>query len=189
MVDSTVRAEDPHEAFFLVSRWQELPDGTREKELADVALRVLAHALFDPCPAIEALADPTILERFLAHAHAAGLSMDWTLHLELAAWLRSIDPYRERIDEEALVQAMAAAASRFVVLDRGPSCGVALACAHAPNRLVTAWKCSAPDVGKRIELLSVEETPPLPALFGYFFFPSFELDAFLPWTGVGPIVT
>lgn len=120
-----------------------LPAKSRERALASLALRQLWHAVFDPCPKLMAGFPPdgkTILEPFLAHAGAKGLSMGWPLHAHLLLWLR--ESGRAEVPG-ARVELLAAAAANWAVSDQTPDRGVLIHHAGGDGESVAAWKSGA----------------------------------------------
>lgn len=171
----------PYDAFLSLEKWRSLPRASRERAIAEHALRGILHSLLDPCPQIDRLGGQDIFERFVTWADHRRLSLGWRAHLHLLSWLTEDEVYRDRVADEHLIEAMAAAASRWAMLDRGPGCGVVIGCRLVRDRLVVGWKCRSPEEGKQIELVSVEDLEAPEGLTGYFIVPGFELDEYAPW--------
>lgn len=149
----------------------------------DTSLRVYWHTLFDTCPSLLELSGPeglSIFHPFMSWAADHRLRMDWTLYLQLYAWLTRSE-FRHRLNDRHEQQLVAAAAARWATSDRGPSAGVAISRQGSADLLV-GWKCRRIDQGREIEVIALDTPLPSPdGLFGYFFIPDFELAHFPGW--------
>lgn len=150
------------DALFTRSAAAALPEGSRERALATYALRRFWHALFDPCPGLARLygdKNREFLDPFLEHAASKGLSMRWTLHVQLLLWMRE---RRSAPPDAALTQELlAAAAARWANEDQSDAKGLLLYAAGSPDMGLAAWKLSAADRDVRVVLLDLP-APDLP---------------------------
>ncbi|WP_394832102.1 hypothetical protein LVJ94_36845 [Pendulispora rubella] len=163
-----------------------LLEGTRERAVAEFAMRLRWHGLFDPCPRVLALCPPDgadVFRRFLAWADRAKSKMDWSLHLELLVWLSRDPTHRDALDEDMILELLAAAASKWAIYDRGPNKGIVLGCQRTPCTLVVGWKCLSTERGRTVALAATSEpaTEDLETLVGYFEVAGASLDSLAPW--------
>ncbi|WP_394822059.1 hypothetical protein [Pendulispora albinea] len=157
-------------SYLSLARARTLPEGTRERAVAEFAMRLRWHTLFDPCPRVLALAPPDgadIFRRFSDWLDQAKPSMDWTLHLHLLAWLLRDPPYAGAVDEPMVIELLAAAASKWAIFDRGPREGIVLGSERVKKALIVGWKCRAPDTGRTIEVATLAGDLELESLVGY----------------------
>jgi uncharacterized repeat protein (TIGR04061 family) len=148
----------------------------------DASVRVYWHHLFDICPLLLEMSPPDggkIFGPFMAWADERGLTLDWNFYLWVYDWLLQSE-FRERLNENVLLEIMGAAVARWAILDKGPNCGVVIGCRDTQN-LVVGWKVRKVDEGRQVELLEIEGIPAPPELFGCFFVPDFELTEFPGW--------
>jgi len=180
-------SEEPlvYQALLSLEKGRSLPEGTRERELAEVALRGWWHALFDPCPTlIKEVCPPDgadVFPRFLKWADQAHPSMKWSLHLHLFSWLLADEKYGPAITDTMLAEAMAAAASRWAIFDRSSSGGIVLACQRLPDRVIAGWKCQSASKGRTVNMLKVSGELKLGDMWGFFEVQGTSLKAFEPW--------
>lgn len=147
------------EALFTRAGAQALPEGSKERALAALALRRLWHAVFDPCPELSKLygdKNREFLDPFLEQAAARDLSMRWSLHAHLLLWMRGGVP--EALEQELL----AAAAARWANEDQTDAKGMLLYRAGSQEGALAAWKLSGPEADVRVVLVSLP-APDLPA--------------------------
>jgi len=164
-----------------------LPEGTRERAVAEFAMRLRWHGLFDPCPRVLALCPPDgadVFRRFLAWADRTAATMNWSLHLELLVWLSRDPTYRNALDEDTVLELLAAAASKWAIYDRGPNKGIVLGCQRTPCTLVVGWKCLSTERGRTVALATISEsaTEDLETLVGYFEVAGASLESLAPWS-------
>lgn len=159
------------------------PRNSRAFVRIDTSLRAYWHTLFDICPQLLDLTGPdglAIYRPFMVWAAERKLTFTWTYYLWVWCWLRQSE-FRDRLSEELLISMMAASAGRWAGLDRGPECGIVVACPEL-SPVVAAWKCRSPGGARQAELLELEEPlPEAPEPFGWFTVPEFALGAFPGW--------
>ncbi|MFY9658037.1 MAG: methanobactin biosynthesis protein MbnC [Methylocystis sp.] len=164
------------------SRIFDYPPDSRTFVRIDASIRIYWHHIFDICPRLLEMSLPdggAIFRPFMDFADKRGLTFDWNFYLWLYDWLLQSE-FRDRMNEEVLLELMGAAAARWAILDRGRDCGVVLGCRDTPSQVV-GWKVQKVDEGRQIELLGIEDLPAPSELFGFFFVPKFELTEFPGW--------
>jgi uncharacterized repeat protein (TIGR04061 family) len=149
----------------------------------DLCHRQYWHTFFDICPRALDVSPPDgldILHPFMAWAAREELTFDWSFYLWVYEWMRQ-SKFRDRLDEDLLIEIMGASAARWAVQERSSDCGLAIGSAGVPV-LVVAWKCRKVDGGREVELIELEQPlPETPGFFGYFTLRSFEFDSFPGW--------
>ena len=149
-------------ALFTRAAAGDLPEGSKERALATLALRRLWHAVFDPCPELSRLfseKNREFLDPFLEHAAKKRLSMRWSLHAHLLLWMRERHPAS---DSPSLTQEfLAAAAARWANDDQSDDKGAILYCADLKGSALVVWKLSSPEKDVRVVLVKIPE-PNLP---------------------------
>ncbi|MCY1078890.1 hypothetical protein [Archangium lansingense] len=177
-----------YRAYFSWARARALPEKTRERQMAEMALRAYWHALFDPCPQLlQGLCPPDgadIFERFLAWAEETRCSMGWSLHLHLLGWLLRDAKYGALVTEEMHIEALAAAASRWTISDKSLSGGIVIGCQRLRERVVVGWKCHTPGEVRAVSLLRLEPPPRLDDFLASFTVTGFQLEALGPWAPI-----
>jgi uncharacterized repeat protein (TIGR04061 family) len=160
----------------------EYPTDSREFVRIDASIRIYWHHLFDICPLLLEMSPPDgdgIFRPFMDWADTSGITFDWNWYLWVYEWLLQ-SKFRDRLNENILLEIMGAAAARWAVLDRGSNSGVVIGCRDTIN-LVAGWKCQSVQTGRQIEMLEIEDLPKVPDTFGIFFVPSFDLTDFPGW--------
>ncbi len=173
------------EALFSRAAAAELPEGSKERALATLALRRLWHAVFDPCPELARLfgeKNREFLDPFLEHAAAKGLSMRWSLHAQLLLWMKASRPTDVA---PALVQELlAAAAARWANEDQSDDQGAILHAADMKGEALVAWKLRSPEEDVRVVVVKIPE-PGHPGAGVYFTtFPERRYPDALSWRPV-----
>ncbi|WP_158658912.1 methanobactin biosynthesis protein MbnC [Methylocystis bryophila] len=161
------------------------PPESRAFVRIDASTRVYWHHLFDICPRLLEMSPPdgaAIFWPFMAWADECGLTLGWTWYLWVYHWLLQSE-FKNRLNEEILLEIMGAAAAGWAIYDKGRNCGVVIGCRDTPN-LVAGWKVRTVNTGRQVELLEIEDIPAPTELFGCFFAPDFELKTFPGWEGL-----
>lgn len=183
-----MRPEAPvYQAYLSWSRARALTAGTRERQMAELSLRAVWHALFDPCPQLRGLCPPDaadLFERFLDQAEEARCSMGWSLHLHLLEWVLREPRYGPQVTEGMIIEALAAAASRWAIYDKSLSGGLVLGCQRLGDRVVAGWKCHTPEEVRGVTLLRLETAPQLEHFLAFFTVPGFEVESLGPWAAI-----
>jgi hypothetical protein len=146
------------EALFSRSAAAELPEGSKERALATLALRRLWHAVFDPCPELARLfgeKNREFLDPFLEHASEKGLSMRWNLHAHLLLWMKELRP--EAFSPELAQELLAAAAARWANEDQSDDKGAILHVSDMKDSAVVVWKLRSPEEDARVILVKIPE--------------------------------
>ena len=173
------------DALFTRAAAASLPEGSKERSLATLALRRLWHTVFDPCPGLAGLygdKNRGFLDPFLEHAARRSLSMRWSLHAHLLAWMRGEDP--AALTPELEVELLAAAAARWANEDQSGAKGMLLYSAGPPGAALAAWKLRAADQDVRVVLVDLP-APDLPAPGVYA--AAFEEDRYPGAPAWGPV--
>ena len=138
-----------------------LPERSKERALARLAMRQLWHLVFDPCPGLLAARRPqewSLLEPFLEHAARLRLSMGWTLHGHLLLWLG--EGGQAPASPELAQELLAACAARWAVSDQTGAQGLLLRFAGLPSAAVAAWKTRSAGQPHRLALTRLENPAP-----------------------------
>lgn len=161
------------------------PEGSKERALATLALRRLWHTVFDPCPELSRLfgeKNREFLDPFLEHASERALSMGWSLHLHLLAWLKKRRP--AAAIPSLTQELIAAAAARWANEDQSGDKGAILHAADMKGEALVVWKLRSPEEDYRVVLVNIPEQK-LPGA-GVFFatFPGDSYPETLSWRAV-----
>lgn len=176
-----------YRAYLSWRRVRALPKGTRERQMAEMAVRAVWHQLFDPCPQLQRLCLPggaALFERFQDWVEEAGCSMGWSLHLHLLGWVMRDADYGPQVTEEMIIETLAAAASRWTIYDKSLCGGIVLGCQRLGDRVVAGWKCHTPEDLRSITLLRLEAAPQLDDFLAFFTVPGFEVETIGPWAPI-----
>lgn len=144
------------DACMLPERARMLPEGGMERLLASKCLRQYWHLIFDPVPRLLERYAPdgkAIFEPFMVWAAEQGLSMDWSLHLHLLAYMQSTAPGELVGDRDMVVEFLAAAASRWTRGDHSRDLGILMGTSCLPGEAVLAWKCPSLTEPKTIHMV------------------------------------
>jgi uncharacterized repeat protein (TIGR04061 family) len=158
------------------------PTDSREFVRIDASIRIYWHHLFDICPMLLEISSPDgggIFKPFMSWADKQNLNFDWNWYLWVYIWLKQSE-FKEKLNDEILIELMGAAAARWAVLDRGLNCGVAISCVDTAS-LVVGWKCQSVKTGRQVEVMEIEELSKPQGIFGVFYTPKFELSTFPGW--------
>jgi uncharacterized repeat protein (TIGR04061 family) len=151
----------------------------------DASLRAYWHQIFDICPRLLDLSGPdgmAIYHPFMEFVQQQNLTLDWSFYLWMYELLKQTE-YRDKLNDELLLELMGAAAARWAILDRGRNCGIVIGCREVSS-VVVGWKCNKVDEGRQVELMEVDGAAAPKALFGHFFLPDFEFAEFPGWRDV-----
>ena len=173
------------EALFSRAAAGELAEESMGRALATLALRRLWHTIFDPCPELSRLfgeKNREFLDPFLEHASEKGLSMRWSLHLHLLAWLKARQP--AAITPALTQELIAAAAARWANEDQSGDKGAILHAADTKDSALVVWKLRSPEEDVRVVLVKIPEQK-LPGAGVYFTtFPTYDYPETLTWRPV-----
>jgi uncharacterized repeat protein (TIGR04061 family) len=179
---SMLKDSDLLDALTRPARIYDYPPESRAFVRIDAATRTYWHNLFDICPSLLEMSLPdgaAIFWPFMAWADERGFTLGWNWYLRVYEWLLQSE-FKDRLNEDILLEIMGAAASGWAIYEKGPNYGLVIGCRDTPN-VVVGWKVRKFNEGRQVEMLEIEDIPPPPELFGCFFVPSFELTTFPGW--------
>lgn len=136
-----------------------LPEGSKERAVARLALRQWWHIVFDPCPSLVGVFPPdglAVLDPFLQYAARRRLSMRWPLHAHLLLWLE--EHHLDKLTPEISTEFLAAAAARWTNTDQSRSKGILLHYHRLPGKGIAGWKSRAAADEHRVVLVDLPQT-------------------------------
>ncbi|WP_327283870.1 hypothetical protein [Streptomyces sp. NBC_01205] len=140
-----------------------LTPGSRDRLIAQEALRIRWHQLFDRIPQLaERLPDTTDLyEAFLEWAVSAGRQLDWRMHLHFLEFLNNEGIALQPQDH---IELLAASAARWFASPEHRQRGLALTTGTTAPKVVVALKGRSPLERGRVKLAQVPGLEPAPGI-------------------------